>query len=197
MDTAMLAAGAAIEVMLSRATIGALKDPAPSPAEMERIVAAGLRAPDHGKLRPWRFVTIQGEARARFADMCLAALRAREPDATDAEADRMRGKLTSPPLILVLGMHLTETPKVPETEQVQAVAAAAVNMLNAAHALGYGGKWVTGPNAYDPAVAAGLGFSAPDRVVGFLYLGTPAGDPLPVRQPVTEQYLRDWSGPTA
>ena len=193
----MLAAGAAIEVMLSRATIGALKDPAPSPAEMERIVAAGLRAPDHGKLRPWRFVTIQGEARARFADMCLAALRARESDATDAEADRMRGKLTSPPLILVLGMHLTETPKVPETEQVQAVAAAAVNMLNAAHALGYGGKWVTGPNAYDPAVAAGLGFSAPDRVVGFLYLGTPAGDPLPGRQPVTEQYLRDWSGPTA
>ena len=116
MDTAMLAGGAAIEVMLSRATIGTLKDPAPSPAEMERIVAAGLRAPDHGKLRPWRFVTIQGEARARFADMCLAALRAREPDATDAEADRMRGKLTSPPLILVLGMHLTETPKVPETE---------------------------------------------------------------------------------
>ena len=191
----MLAGGAAIDVILSRATIGALKDPAPSPAELERIVAAGLRAPDHGKLRPWRFVTIQGEARAHFADLCLAALRAREPDATDAEMDRMRGKLTSPPLILVLGMHLTETPKVPETEQVQAVAAAAVNMLNAAHALGYGGKWVTGPNAYDPAVAAGLGFSAPDRVVGYLYLGTPAEDPLPVRRPVVTDYLREWPKP--
>ena len=197
MDTAMLAGGAAIEVMLSRTTVGALRHPAPPPAELERIVSAGLHAPDHGKLRPWRFLAIQGEARARFAEVCVAALRAREPDATDAEAERMRGKLTSPPLILVLGMHLTDTPKVPETEQVQAVAAAAVNMLNAAHALAYGGKWVTGPNAYDPAVAASLGFTAPDRVVGYLYLGTPAEAPLPTRRPAVAEYLSEWSAPAA
>ncbi len=195
MDTMLPAGGnPAIETMLSRATNGALRDPAPDGAELEHIVAAGLRAPDHGKLRPWRFMAIRGAARQRFADVCIAAMRAREPDATEAEAERMRGKLTAPPLILVLGMHVTQTPKVPETEQVQAVAAAAMNVLNAAHALGYAGKWVSGPNAYDPAVAAALGFTAPDRVVGFLYLGTPAEPPFPIRRPALAEHLREWVG---
>ena len=193
MDTVMQAGGdPAIEAMLSRATNGALRDPAPEGADLERIVAAGLRAPDHGKLRPWRFVAIRGEARARLAEVCIAALRARDPDATEAEADRMRGKLTSPPLILALGMHVTQTPKVPETEQVQSVAAAAMNVLNAAHALGYAGKWVSGPNAYDPAVAKALGFEAPDRVIGFLYLGTPAEPAFAVRRPAVADHLSDW-----
>ena len=182
--------------MLSRATNGALRDPAPDGAELDQIVAAGLRAPDHGKLRPWRFVAIRGEARQRFAELCIAALRRRDPDATEAEAERMRGKLTSPPLILALGMHVTETPKVPETEQVQSVAAAAMNVLNAAHALGYAGKWVSGPNAYDPHVAAALGFAAPDRVVGFLYLGTPAEPVPPPRRPDVAAHLAEWTGPT-
>ena len=67
-------------------------------------------------------------------------------------------------------------------------------MLNAAHALGFGGKWVTGPNAYDPAIAASLGFTAPDRVVGFLYLGTPAEPPLAVRRPAVAEYVTEWTG---
>ena len=106
----------------------------------------------------------------------------------------MRGKLTSPPLILALGMQVTATPKVPETEQVQAVAAAAVNVLNAAHALGYAGKWVTGPNAYDPAVSKALGFEPPDRVVGFLYLGTAAEEPVGGKRPSVADHLREWQG---
>ena len=193
MDTILPAVHPAIEAMLTRTTIGSLRDPAPEGADLEHIVAAGLRAPDHGKLRPWRFVVIRGDARARFAELCIAALRKREPDATEAEAERMRSKLSSPPLILALGMHVTNSPKVPETEQVQAVAAAAVNMLNAAHALGYGGKWVSGPNAYDPAVAAALGFTAPDRVIGFLYLGTPSDAPFPIRPLDVADYLAVWS----
>ena len=187
----------AIETMLTRATNGALRNPPPDGPDLEQIVAAGLRAPDHGKLRPWRFVAIRGEARARFAELCIAAMRRREPDATEAEAERMRGKLTTPPLILALGMHVTETPKVPETEQVQSVAAAAMNMLNAAHAMGYAGKWVSGPNAYDPAIAKALGFTAPDRVVGYLYLGTPAEPPFQARRPVVAEHLTEWSGQPA
>ncbi len=182
----------AIEAMLTRSTVGALRDPAPDGADLEQIVTAGLRAPDHGKLRPWRFLAIRGEARAQFADLCIAALRAREPDVVEAEVARMRGKLTSPPLILVLGMHVAVTPKVPETEQVQAVAAAAMNMSVAAHALGYASKWVTGPNAYDPSVAAALGFEAPDRVVGFLYLGTAVEPSQPGRRPRLEDHLANW-----
>ena len=84
--------------------------------------------------------------------------------------------------------------KIPEIEQVMAVAAAAMNMLNAAYALGYGGKWITGPNAYDPTVAAALGLQAPDRLAGFLYLGTPATTALPVKRPDVADHRTDWLG---
>ncbi len=167
---------AAMDMLLTRASTGDLQDPAPDGPALHQIVAAGLRAPDHGKLRPWRFVLIRGEARARFADLAVAALQARDPDASPSDAARMRGKLVGPPLILALGVNPTPSPKVPEIEQVMAVAAAAMNMLNAAHALGFAGKWVTGPNAYDPAIAHALGVA---QLAGFLYLGTPIG-PLPV-----------------
>ncbi len=115
---------------------------------------------------PWRFVVIAGAARAAYAEIAVAALQARDPDAPASEAERMRGKLLAPPLIVALGVHITPNHKIPEIEQMMAVAAAAMNMLNAAHALGFGGKWITGPNAYDPAVAAALGLAAPDRLRG-------------------------------
>lgn len=181
----------AIAMLLSRASAGAMTDPGPDAAALQQIVQAGLCAPDHGKLRPWRFVVIQGEARARFAEMCVAALRAREPDAPESEAARMRGKLLAPPMILALGVHLTPAHKVPEVEQMMAVAAAAMNMLDAAHALGFGAKWITGPNTYDPAVAAALGV---DRLMGFLYLGTLAAPVPPARRPAVSDYCREWQG---
>ncbi len=181
--------GLALEALLSRASTGELQDPAPDGPALQQIVAAGLCAPDHGKLRPWRFVLIRGAARARFADLAVAALHAREPDASEADAARMRGKLLAPPLILALGVQTTPSPKVPEIEQVMAVAAAAMNMLNAAHALGYAGKWITGPNTYDPAVARALGVP---QLAGFLYLGTPAG-PLPTpRRADPDSVMMEW-----
>jgi nitroreductase len=183
-----------ISTLLSRASVSQLQDPAPTDAELDTILAAGLRAPDHGKLRPWRFVVIAGAARAAYADIAVAALRARDPDAPTSEAERMRGKLLAPPLIVALGVHITPNHKIPEIEQMMAVAAAAMNMLNAAHALAFGGKWITGPNAYDPAVAAALGLTAPDRLAGFLYLGTPVEPALPVKRPLVADHRTDWRG---
>ena len=188
-------ADGAMEVLLSRASTGDLREPGPDGRELELIVEAGLRAPDHGKLRPWRFVAIEGDAKHRFAALCIAALQARDPEAPGAEIERMRGKLLSPPLIIALGVHVTPgLAKVPEIEQVMAVAASAMNMLNAAHALGYAGKWVTGPNAYDPAVAAGLGLAAPDRVAGFLYVGTRIDSAPAARRPDVAGHLVRWPG---
>ena len=183
-----------LDLLLSRVSTGALQDPAPDARALESIVAAGLRAPDHGKLRPWRFVAIAGDARAQFAEVAIAAFRAREPDATQLEIERMRGKLLVPPMILALGVHVTPAHKVPEMEQVLAVGAAAMNMLNAAHALGYAGKWITGPNAYDTTVATAIGLPPPHKLAGFVYLGTPAG-PLPdVKRPPVADHLVTWTG---
>ncbi len=183
-----------LDVLMSRVSTGQLQEPAPDARALELIVAAGLRAPDHGRLRPWRFIAITGATRARFVDLAIAALLAREPEATKPEIDRMRGKLLAPPLILALGVHVTPSAKVPEIEQMLAVGAAAMNMLNAAHALGYGGKWITGPNAYDPAIATALGLPPPHRLAGFLYLGTPEADLPAIRRPDVSDYLVEWSG---
>ncbi len=136
---------------------------------------------------------VRGAAKAAFAERAIAALRAREPDAPVTMEERMRGKLLAPPLIVALGVHILPNHKIPEIEQMLAVGAAAMNMLNAAHALGFGGMWVTGPNAYDPAVAAALGLTAPDRLAGFLYLGTPSGPLPPVPRLALAEYVREWS----
>ena len=183
-----------LDLLLSRVSTGALRDPAPDERALHLIVATGLRAPDHGRLRPWRFVSITEDARARFADLAIAALRARDPDAPQHEIDRMRGKLMAPPMILALGVHVTPAHKVPEVEQMLAVGAAAMNMLNAAHALGYGGKWITGPNTYDISVATALGLPPPHRLAGFLYLGTPDGDLPDMRRPEPSDHLVAWQG---
>ncbi len=186
----------ALESLLTRASDGNLRAPAPEGAELDLILQAGLCAPDHGKLRPWRYVLIGGgEARARFVALAVAALRAREPACTEAEVQRMTGKLTDPPLIVALGVHTTpDHPKVPAIEQVMAVAAGAMNILNAAHALGFTGKWITGPNAYDPAIATALGLPPPHSLAGFLYLGTAAEPMRASRRPLPADHVANWTG---
>ena len=185
----------AMDALLSRASNGSLQAPAPEGPALGLIIQAGLRAPDHGKLRPWRFVLIRGgAARQRFVDLAIAALRTREPGATEPEIERMTGKLLAPPLIVGLGVHVTpDHAKVPVVEQVMAVAAAAMNMLNAAHAMGFAGKWITGPNAYDPTVATALGLPPPHLLAGFLYLGTP-DQPVVPRRPDPADHVVDWAG---
>lgn len=193
MDTYISQTGA-IEMLLERCSAQGLQDPPPDGVALDTILAAGLRAPDHGRLRPWRFIVIAGADRAAFADIAIAALKARQPDAPESEATRMRGKLMAAPLILGLGVQIVPDHKVPEVEQVMAVAAAAMNMLNAAFALGFGGKWITGPNAYDPVIAAALGLHAPSHLAGFLYLGTPSAAPLPLPRPAIADHRTDWHG---
>lgn len=188
-----------LEMLLSRASCSSLREPAPSGDALDLILRSGLCAPDHGHLVPWRFVLIRGEAKRAYADLVVDALRRREPDAPEALLARARDKATAPPLIIVLGARVREdNPKVPAVEQMLTVAAGAMNLLNAIHALGFGAKWVTGANAYDPVVAEALGFRAPDRLAGFLHVGTPdqPASPPPRRASLAE-HVRDWTGAAA
>lgn len=163
-----------MDVLPSRASASVLRDPAPAGRVLEQILEAGLRAPDHGRLRPWHFVLIRDAARLAWAATVLAAMRARDPDVPQALLDRQLARLASVPLIIALRMRLAAAHRTPEIEQTLSVGAAAMNMLNALHALGFGGIWVTGPNSYDPAIVAALGLAPTDRLAGFLYAGTPA-----------------------
>ena len=182
----------ALDTLLSRVSVSALAEPAPSGAVLERILQAGLCAPDHGRLAPWRFVLIRGAARVAFADVIEAALRARDPDAPAPLIDKQRGKFLRAPLTIALGAGIREGHKVPVAEQVLAVGAGAMNLLNAAHALGFGAIWVSGANAADPAVARALGLAPPDRLLGFLFVGTPARGIAAPARPALAAHVTEW-----
>lgn len=187
----------ALELLLGRRSTNLLQEPAPEGAELDLILDAGLRAPDHGRLRPWRFVLIRGAQRAAWAERVAEAIAARDPENAAALSERYRAWVERTPLIIAIGAEVQAGHKIPEIEQVLSTGAAAMNMLNAIHLLGYGGMWVTGPNAYDPAVNKLLGFEAPSRLVGFLGVGTPrplpADAPKPAR-PSRAQHTKDWTG---
>lgn len=185
----------ALELLLARQSANLLQEPAPDGAELDLILDAGLRAPDHGRLRPWRFVLIRGEQRQAWADRLAEAAMARDPANGPAMAEKARAWVERTPLIIAIGVEIQEG-KIPEVEQILSAGAAAMNMLNAIHFLGYGGKWVTGANNYDPQVNKALGFEAPSRLVGFLGVGTPR--PMPadapkIPRPSRAHHTRDWT----
>ena len=166
----------AIEALTTRASPAALVAPAPDAVTLQRILGAAMRAPDHGRLRPWRFIVVEGAARDAFGAVLADALLRREPAAGEATLAKERAKPLRAPLIVVVAAVLREHRGVPAIEQIVAAGAAAENILVAAHALGFGAFWRTGAPAYDETVKRALGLKPDDAIVGFLYLGTPADD---------------------
>lgn len=179
----------ALDLLISRQSRWPLGAPAPSQAELDRVFDAALRAPDHGQLQPWRFVVIRGDARQALGEVFVQAARARDPG---GEVERFRAKATAAPLLIAMAAHLRAEHKVPELEQLLAVGAAAMNMLNALHILGYGGFWSTGLNARDEGVKRALGFDDSDRLIGFLYVGTPKERAQPAARPPRRRFVREW-----
>ena len=186
----------ALDQLLARRSVGLLQDPAPRDTDLDLILEAGLRAPDHGRLRPWRFVLIRGEPRQAWAERLAQAALARDPLNGPAMAEKSRAWVARTPLIIAVGAEL-KAGNIPEIEQLLSAGAAAMNMLNAIHLLGYGGMWVTGANCYDPQVNKWLGFEAPSRLVGFLGVGTPRPQPADapkIARPARDRHTTEWMG---
>ena len=179
--------------LLTRASVGALSEPAPEGAALAQLLEAGAAAPDHGRLRPWRFILVRGAARERLGAVFAAALARSVPEATAPMLERERAKPLRAPLILVVAAHVVEHPKVPAIEQVLAAGAAAQNILLAAHAAGFGAMWRTGEPAYDEGVKAALGLAPGDAIVGFLYLGTRRD--AAAERPRKAPEALEWNGP--
>ena len=183
-----------LDSLLDRASVSALRDPAPTGAVLDRILETALRAPDHGRLTPWRLLLIRGDARDRLANVVARALLARDPDAPPPMVEKQRSKFLRAPLVVALGARILPNHKIPEGEQLMSVGAAAMNLLNAIHMAGFGAIWVTGANSQDPTVQAALGFTVPDALAGFLFVGTPAEPPRPARRAALADHVADWDG---
>jgi nitroreductase len=181
----------AIDLLLQRQSARTLTEPAPSSAALELMFASAARAPDHGRLRPWRFVVIDTAARGAFGDLLAAYLERTHAALSPETLQRERQKAFRAPMIVVVAAHTTPGVKIPVIEQLLSAGAAAQGLLLAAVALGFNGVWKTGAPAYDDTVRAALGLEASDVIVGFLYLGTePAGEPAAARE--WRDLVRHW-----
>lgn len=191
----------ALEAIWARRSIGRLAEPGPTADELLLVLEAAAAAPDHGELRPWRFVILRGEAKDAFGEVlataCVARCQAKGATPTEGQLAKERTKLGRAPLVLVVAAVRRSSDTVPWEEQVAAGAAAAQNALLAATALGYGSMWRTGDVAYDGQVKDSLGLAPDDVVVGFLYVGTVApGTGKPPRRPDLAGLVEFWSPPT-
>lgn len=164
----------ALEALQQRVSSPKLMEPGPTLGEREAIYRAATRAADHGMMRPWRFLVVEGAGLDHLGELfCQAAL---EDDANLSVPDQasLRRKPRRAPLILIAIAQCRDNPKVPELEQLLCAGAAVQNMLNAAYAQGIGAFWRTGKMAYHPVVERGLELTEQEKIIGFLYLGTPA-----------------------
>ena len=161
------------DAIASRSMAKQLSGPGPSAEQIARLLEAAGRAPDHGRLKPWRFVPVNGAERETFANAVAEARRDQIPAFTDEQMEIEREKIRRSPSILVAGCVVRkDIPKVPEIEQVIAVGAAVENLMLAANDLGIGAMWKTGPAAYSARVKAAVGLAADDHIVAILHLGT-------------------------
>ncbi len=167
--------------------------PGPDHATLLRMLASAVRVPDHGKLVPFRFIRLQGEARHALGDLLAARTLHLQPDAADAVVEKDRARFSHAPVIVTVVARLTPGHKVPEQEQLLTAGSVCFALLQAAQALGFGAQWLTGWMAYDAAVAATLGLSADERIAGFIHIGTPKMEAPERERPDPSLLLTDWT----
>ncbi len=182
----------ALELLLERNSAVRLQEPGPDARALDTMFQSAVRAPDHGRLHPWRFIVIAGAERERFGEAMARLLLARQPDAPTEVLDRERSKPLRAPIIVVVAARIQAHAKIPAVEQLLSAGAAAQNIMLAAHALGYGAMWKTGAPAYDPEVKRMLGLDRDDAIVGFLYIGTRAAAGPASHRPEAKDFVTSW-----
>jgi len=183
----------ALTALHGRVSENRLTEPAPTQAQREALFQAALRAPDHGWLRPWRFLCIEGQARERLGDLFAKTLSQKAPSASPQALERARSLPLRAPLLVVVIARL-HSPRMPEIEQLLSAGCAAHAIVLVAHAQGIGAIWRTGEMAYEHSVMQGLGLDEQEKIVGFIYLGTVNGERRSPPVLNTADFVDDWQG---
>lgn len=183
--------GTVMEQLLTRRSVAAndLGEPGPNGESLQMLLKAAARVPDHKKLTPWRFILLQGEARAAFGEKLAAICAENEPDASDVRLETERTRFTRAPVVVAVVSSPVEHPACPEWEQVLSAGAVCMNLLHAAVAAGYGAQWLTEWYGFDPQVARAFGLAPHERFAGFVYIGTAQDKPADRDRPELAQIV--------
>jgi len=186
----------ALTSLLSRLSVPPrlLVEPGPDAAQTDLILKAAMRAPDHGNLKPVRFILVRGESRARLGDLFAEATKRRDPDAEAGLLERVRTWPRTTPLTIAVVACTQPEHKIPVIEQTLSAGASGANILNAMHTLGFAGMWVSGANTYDPFVQKAMGIGANEILLGFIGVGTAPAAYDGRQPPVREPAVSDWTG---
>jgi nitroreductase len=156
----------------------------PDAAELDTLLAIAARVPDHGKLAPWRFIVIAGDARERIGETIAAAFKADEPGADEARVATERRRLARAPLVVAVVSAARPHPKIPEWEQVLSAGAVCMNLVVAANLLGYATAWLTEWFAFDRRILDVLGLAPHEELAGFIHIGRASEVPADRQRPI-------------
>lgn len=169
-----------------------LGEPAPDSATVLRMLQSAVRVPDHGKMVPFRFLRLQGDARHTLGAFLAQRSRQRDPNASDAAVEKDRQRFSHAPLIITVIARLQDNPKVPMQEQLLTAGCVCFALLQAAQGLGFGAQWLTAWMSSDPEVARHLGLASNEQIVGFIHIGTPKIAVPDRERPDPAKLLQDW-----
>lgn len=190
---------AVLDFLASRTSppIQELREPGPDDGEVAEMIAIASRVPDHGRLQPWRFILYRGEARERVGALLADLAERREGPLAEGRRRQELTRFSRAPLVVGVVSSPRESPKIPQWEMFLSGGAAAMNLLHAANALGFKANWVTNWYSDLPEGRAILGLAPHERVVGFVHIGSHAGEAPGRPRPEPAAVAEDWHGPFA
>ena len=181
-----------LEAIQTRNSVPLLTDPAPTSEEMSEVYKGALRAPDHARLRPWKFIEVRGDSRDKLAKIFIDTATALNSDLSENEISKLQKAPHRAPMVIILAANIKEHPKVPEIEQIISLGAAAQNILLGIHEIGYSAVWRTGNMAFNPEITKFLGLEENFKIIGYLYVGTSTGKEKPIPELEIQDFLEVW-----
>lgn len=190
-----MSASDSLQFLLERSSVPSrqLLDPGPDPAQLQALLEAAIRVPDHGKLVPWRLLVMQDDNLRELGRRLATAATANHPDWPQAKHDKEAQRYATVPLMIAVVSHIDSDERIPAQEQRLSAGCVAHNLLLAAQALGFGAQWLTGWACYDPDAAQVLQLEAGEQVIAFVHIGTPARAIPPRTRPVLADVVRHWT----
>ena len=169
-----------LELLRTRRSVAPhlLGPPGPTAEELNLLLTIAARVPDHGRLTPWRFIVLEGEAQHRIGEAIAAAYRAGEPTADATKVDFERGRLARAPMVVAVVSRARPHVKIPEWEQTLSAAAVCMTLVIAANAMGFATSWLTEWYAFDRRILDALGLAPDENIAGFIHIGRPTSPPV-------------------